>query len=171
MTDVVSYRTEKIDKLKKIAEQKNISLSQLSSDIIDDYLEFSLLVENYPMMRISKKLFSYSFSFFDDSELEKLIDFASKEANQTVKTIVSDYSLPNILLIVRTWFKYNDLKLQEFDETSSFKFVCKNENSLNWNKFITGCLLRLFKSFGYSGSLNSVEEGFFSISIVKNKSN
>jgi hypothetical protein len=40
MTDVISYRTEKIEQLKKLAQERNVSVSQLTNDIVNYYFEF-----------------------------------------------------------------------------------------------------------------------------------
>jgi hypothetical protein len=43
MTDVSTYRTERGEELRKLAEKQNISISQLTSEIINNYLEYPCL--------------------------------------------------------------------------------------------------------------------------------
>jgi len=93
MTDVLSYRTDKIEELKKLAKEKNVSLSQLSSDIIEEYLEFELLTSKYKMHRDSEKLISYIFEFLDESAMEKIIDFCTNEVVISIKTMTNDFSI------------------------------------------------------------------------------
>ena len=52
MSYAISYRTDREEQLKKIASQKNITLSQLTSDIINHFVKkssiFDEIVLKYP---------------------------------------------------------------------------------------------------------------------------
>jgi len=61
MTDVISYRTEKGEELKKLAKEKNISISQLTGDIVNYYFEFYDL-RNAKPLKASSELISFCFS-------------------------------------------------------------------------------------------------------------
>ena len=170
MTDVLSYRTDKIEQLKKLAKKGNISLSQLSSDIIDEYLQFYVLTQNYDMYRDSKETISLCFELLDESDIDKIVAFSIKGDIQSIKTIIQEYSFENITYWVRTWYKFNNFKVEEFDQGESLKFVCKNNMSENWNIMIAGNIVGIYKYFGYDGVIESKEKGLFGYKILKQKS-
>ena len=169
MTDVLSYRTDKIEELKKLAKEKNVSLSQLTSDIIEEYLEFELLTSKYKMHRDSEKLISYIFEFLDESTMEKIIDFCTNEVVISLKTMTNDFSIASILNIIKNWLKFNNLTLDEFDEDSHIKLVCNNNLSRNWNIMNATVFTKIFEHFGYSGMVDSTQNGFLSFKISKQK--
>jgi len=170
MTDVLSYRTDKIEELKKLASKRNISLSQLSSDIIEEYLEFELLTSKYKMHRDSEKLISYLYELLDESTMEKIIDFNTEEVVNSIKTMTNDFSLANILNIIKKWLKFNNLTLDEFDEDSHIKLLCNNNLSRNWNIMNATVFVKIFEHFGYSGMVDSTQNEFLAFKISKQKS-
>ena len=99
LTDVISYRTEKGDELKKLAEKQNISLSQLTSNIIDEYLQFHVITQNYDMYRESKEVISLCFELLEKVNVDKVIALHTKGAIQSIKTIIQEYSSTNALVI------------------------------------------------------------------------
>jgi len=170
MTDVLSYRTDKIEQLKKLAKEKNISLSQLSSEIIDEYLQFYALTQKFDMYRDSKEMISFCFELIDKSDLDKVVALASKGDIQTIKTMIQEYSFENITDVIRSWYQFNNFKVEEFDQDGSLKFVCKNNMSENWNTVIATELVAVYKYFGYDGVIESKEKGLFDFKILKQKS-
>ena len=170
MTEVISYRTEKLEELKKLAEARNVSLSQLSSDIIDEYLEFKELTTKYRMHRDSEKMISYVFEFLDESAIEKIINLVAEEAIDSMKTVTNDFSLVSILNLLKKWAKFNDIPIEEFSEDSYIKLVCKNNMSLNWNVMMAKGWIRLLEHFGYSSTEDFSKKQIFSIKISKQKS-
>ena len=170
MTEVISYRTEKLEELKKLAKVRNVSLSQLSSNIIDEFLEFKELTTKYRMHSDSEKLISHVFELLDESAIEKIIDAYVEEHVDTIKTVTNDFSVPSILNLAKTWTKFNDIPIEEFSEESNLKIVCKNNLSLNWNKMIAKSWIKIFENFGHSGIEDVFKEGMFSVKISKQKS-
>lgn len=164
---VVSLRTRRIKELKSLANEMEITISQLSSDIIDEYLEFKELTTKYRMHRESKKVYSYVYEFLDESAIKKVIDLSVEEAIDAIKTMTNDFSLASILNLIKKWAKFNDISIEEFSEESCFKFVCKNNMSLNWNKSSTKVFIKIFEHFGFSGTEDFFKEGMFSVKISK----
>jgi len=169
LTDVISYRTEKGDELKKLSKKKNISLSQLTSDIIDEYLLFYSMNQHYDMLRESKKVVSFCFEFLSESDIEKVSDLNAEEATQSMKMVLHEYSFENITDLLRAWFKYNKFTVEEFEMDGNLKFACKNNMSKNWNIEVSSSITKTYKNFGYASVIESQEKGLFSFKISKQK--
>ena len=170
MTDVVSYRTDKIEELKKLAQDKGVSLSQFTSDIVEEYLDFHLLTKKFKMYHVSERVISTCFELLDESDLKKLKnDVIVPEAIQSIKTMTNDFSFFNILQIILTWTRYNDLVFDMFDEKGYLKVICKNKMPKNWNIYGSELLIEIFKNFGFGGAIVSAEKGLFSIKLEKEK--
>jgi len=170
MTDVISYRTDRIEDLKKLSKEKNTSLSQISSEIIEEYLEFKNLKKQYRMHSESEKLISYVFKFLDESSLEKVIDMAADEAIRAFKISTNDFSLTNLIGLTKNWFELNDISFETYDDEFGLKLVSKNNMSENWNLMHSKGWIKIFEHFGFLGKEDYVSEGMFSIKISKQKS-
>lgn len=168
MTDVLSYRTNKIKVLKKLAKEKNISLSQLSSDIIDNYLDYAKLYSRFDPYTDSREIISMCFESIDESVLDKVLEVSSSEVSSAMKAIGVG-SFEEVADIAETFFHINSFNLDQFDKGTHIEFVTKNPMPKNWNMYTSTVLTKLFKNLGYDGVIKSVEKGFFSVKISKQK--
>ncbi len=135
MTDVISYRTEKGEKLKKLAKERDVSVSQLTNDIVDYYFEYFDLQQKMVMYKGSNEMMSFCFSLISESDILKTTDLLSKVITRYAKTITNDFSLANLIKIILNYYDYNHFKFSEFDETDHIKIVCKNSMPRTLNKY------------------------------------
>ena len=169
MTEVVSYRTEKMEQLKKLAKERNVSVSQLSGDIVNYYFEFFDLRNAIPF-KGSSEMMSFCFSLLSESDLQKTIDLASHEISRFVKTVTIDFSLDNMIKLILNYYKYNHFKFSEFDETDYIKIICNNPMSRNWNKNAVTGLSQFLNDIGIATVVDSSDDRFHSYKISKQKS-
>ena len=169
MTDVVTFRTEEMEQLKKLAKEKNVSISQLTGDIVNYYFEFYDLRNTKPL-KASSEMISFCFSLLSESDLQKTTDLVNKEITRFVKTITTDFSLANMIKIILNYYKYNHFKFSEFDETDYIKIVCENPMSRNWNKNAVTGLSRFLNDIGLATVVDSSDDRFHSYKISKQKS-
>jgi hypothetical protein len=169
MSGVISFRTDKMEELKKLAQDEGLSLSKLTAHLVEEYLDFYLLNEKYRMVHVSELVISIGFELLDESDLKKLNEAVVLEAVQSIKTMTNDFSFYKILQIILVWCRYNSLDIERFDEKGFLKLVCKNKMPKNWNIFVSRILIGIFKSFGFEGAIISVEKGLFSIKLEKEK--
>jgi hypothetical protein len=169
MTDVISYRTEKGEELKKLAKEKNSSVSHVTAEIIEEFFSFRPPFD----IIIGYKDFRDALDSFiekaDESTIKKAIEISSLEAIQIVE-LQKDDSLNTIAGIIKSFFIYNNMELREIDKDSFLKLACKNQMCKNWNVYASNIIVNIFNNFGYEGLVESIEPGFFSIRIAKQKS-
>jgi len=170
MTDAVTFRTEKMEQLKKLAKEKNVSISQLTGDIVNYYFEFNDL-RNAKPLKASSEVISFCFSLLSESDLQKTTDLVNKEITRFVKTITTDYSLENMLKLIRNYYKYNHFEFSEFDETDHIKIICNNPMSSNWNKNAVTGLSKFLNDIGLATVVDSSDDRFHSYKISKQKVN
>jgi hypothetical protein len=170
MTDVISYRTDKGEELKKLAKERNVSLSELTNDIVNYYFEFFNLRKQMGMFKGNTEMMSYCFSLISESDILKTTDLLSKVISRYVKTITTDFSLANLIKIILNYYDYNHFKYSEFDETNYIKIVCKNSMPKNWNKYAARGLSKFFSDFGFAAVEDSSEDQLHSYKISKQKS-
>ncbi len=169
MTDVITYRTEKGEELKKLAKERNVSLSQLTNDIVNYYFEFNDLRTKSNLLKQSSETISYCFSLISESDIHKATNLCSVVINRYVKTVTNDFSLANLIKIILNYYKYNDFTYSEFDEIDYIKIVCKNSMSKNWNEYLAMGLSKSLTHFGFDTVEDSAEDGIHSYKISKQK--
>ena len=167
MANVISYRTDKEEQLKKFAKQRSITLSQLTSDIVNHYLEFYELSTKLDMVRDTKKTISVCFELLDDDDLTKIGEIDTVEVIQSFKMMINDFSFEKLSELVRSWFRFSNYDLEEFDEDTHVKFVSKNKMSRNWNFHQANVFVQIYQHFGFSGSVESTEENLLVFKISK----
>lgn len=170
MTDVISYRTEKGQELKKLAKERDVSVSQLTNDIVNYYFEYLDLRQNMVMFKGSIEMMSFCFSLISESEIPKTTNLLGKVITRYVKTITNDFSLANLIKIILNYYSYNHFKFSEFDETDYIKIVCQNSMPKNWNKYAVMGLSKFFTDFGFHTVEDSSEDKLHSYKISKQKS-
>ena len=119
MKDVICYRSSNIDELRKIAKIRNVSLSTITEEIIDDYLHKNTFIKKYDSMRDGKKFIAYAFENLDPSVFEKISTIDANEFVRGVKMSMNDFSLENILSSFRGWMKLTELLLTNENQESS----------------------------------------------------
>ncbi len=169
MTDAVTYRTERMEQIKKLAKERDVSVSQLTGDIVNYYFEF-LDLRNAIPFKGSNEMISFCFSLLSESDLQKTIDLASHEISRFVKTVTIDFSLENMIKIILNYYRYNHFKFSEFDETDYIKIVCNNPMSRNWNKNAVKGLCIFLNEIGFATVEDSSDDGLHSYKISKHKS-
>jgi len=170
MTDVISYRTDKGEELKKLAKERNVSLSELTNDIVNYYFKFFNLRKKMGMFKGSTEMMSFCFSLISESDILKTTDLLSKMIARYVKTITNDFSLENLIKIFLNYYDYNHFTYSQFDETDYIKIVCKNPMTRNWNKYAARGISKFFTDFGFAAVENSSEDQLHSYKISKQKS-
>lgn len=164
---VISYRTNKDEKLKKIAFEKKMTVSQLSTNVIDNYLYEYDLVTKYDMIRDTRKMISLIFDLVSDQDMDKVLEVDSTEVVQSLKSMTTDFSFENILnLLLEKWFNLNNFKLEQFVEEEYVKFACKNTMGKNWNIHQAKVFVRIFENFGFKGNVETAEENLLLFRIM-----
>lgn len=146
---VISYRTDRINELKKVATEKDVSLSNLTSMIIDDYLEYYSLVKNFKMFCVGRKEISAVFEHLDKQAMEEIIKIATMHAYNSIKIATNEFSLEKVVSIIGKWFKYNEFDLREFHEKETIKLICKIDMSKKFNEYVSKVIENLFNKFNY----------------------
>ena len=168
MTDVVSYRTDNIDRLKELAEAKGITVSTLSSKIIEEYLNYFQRIQERKFMSMPREMMSLIYDIIDESNFDKLISFTVKWASTDLKMSFHSPNLDSIFLYIQSWFEFNGFILNRFESDDYFRYVCRHDMNKNWSEITSKILVGMFKEFGFEGLQEEIEDDFFAIKVAKN---
>ena len=169
MKDVICYRSSNVDELRKIAKIRNVSLSTITAEIIDEYLHKNKFIKKYDTMRDGRKLISSAFENLDPSVFEKLATIDADEFVRGAKMSINDFSLENILSSFRGWIDINKLKLSEFDENERIRWLCETKMGKNYNEITANAFKKALENFGFSSNVEAFSDDDFEIIFSKNK--
>ena len=169
MKDVISYRTPYLDELKKIAKIRNLSLSTITGEIIEDYLHKHQIIKKYDMFHDGRKFLSVAFDYLDPSIFDKIIEAGANEYARGAKMNMNDFSLENLLLYFREWMEINNLQLSEFDENERIRWVCRTKMGKNYNEISANIFKNVLEKFGFMCNLESHSDDGYEIVFLKKK--
>lgn len=169
MTEVVSYRLDDTEALKNLASQKGITVSTLSSKIIENYLNYYHYIENYNFIAMPRTMLSELYSHVDPDNANSIIDVATKIALSDLKLSYEEPNLSDVINYLHVWFDHNSFILKHFEKNDSFKLVCRHDMNNNWSEITAKILVEIFTRLGYKSTVLEVQDDNFSFHVEKQK--
>ena len=167
LKEVISYRTNDIDALRKIARIRNISLSTITDEIIQDYLIKYKIRSKYDMISDGRKFVATAFEHLDPSVFDEIATIDANEFVRGAKMTLNKFSLENILVSFRGWAKTNNLKLIEFDENDRIRWICETKMGKNYNEITAKAFQKVLEKFGYRTNVESYSSDVFEMIFLK----
>lgn len=169
MTEVISYRLQNSEELKNLATQKGITVSTLSSRIVEKYLDYYHYIENYNFIAMPRTMLTEMYNQLDPTKSKSIVDIGTKIALADIKLIYDDPNLLDIINYLHVWFDHNSFILKHFDKDGQFKLVCRHEMCKNWSQITAEILSQIFIRLGYDSKVTEVLEDNFSFQVDKKK--
>lgn len=169
MTEVISYRLQNTDELKNLATQKGVTVSTLSSRIIEKYLSYYHYIESYNFIAMPRTMLTEMYNQLDPTKSETIIDIGTKIALADLKLIYDNPNLIDIINYLHVWFDHNSFILKHFDKDGQYKLVCRHEMGKNWSHITAEILAQIFIRLGYNSKVIEVLEDNFSFQVEKEK--
>jgi hypothetical protein len=169
MTEVISYRLQDAEELKNLAVQKGITVSTLSSRIIEKYIDYYHHIENYNFIAMPRSMLMEIYNQVEPIKSGSIIDIGTKIALADLKLIYDDPKLLDVINYLHVWFDHNNFILKHFDKNGQYKLVCRHEMGQNWSQITSDILLQIFVRLGYTGNVIEVEDDNFSFQVNKEK--
>ena len=108
-TSSVTFRIdEKYDKaLRKLAEEKRVSLNTLVNQIFGNFVEFDLYTQKFGTMKMSTDTFRRTLSVIPEKDLALVAsNCGSEEAKEFILFKWKELNLKNVLDFIRMYFDY-----------------------------------------------------------------
>ena len=169
LKDVISYRTPYLEDLRKIAKIRNVSLSTITGEIIENYLNEHNNIIRYDLIRDGKKFISSAFQNLDPTVFEKIATIGAKEYARGAKKSINNFSLPNLLVYFRKWIEINKFTLSEFDEGERLRWILETNMGKNYNEISANIFKKALEKFGYSSNIESFTDEDYELVFLKKK--
>lgn len=169
LKDVISYRTEDLDNLKKIAKIRNVSLSTITREIIQDYFAKHEILDKYYMISDGRSFIASAFENLEPKVFDKIATIDANEFVRGAKMSMNDFSLQNLLSSFTGWVKINNLKLSEFDEEDRIRWICETKMGKNYNEITANSFKKALEIFGFVSNVESFSKDDFELVFLKKK--
>ena len=167
MKNVISYRTDHFEELKKIAKIRNVSLSTFTGEIIQDYLHNRNIIRKYDLFNDGRKFISAAFENLNPSVFDKIATIGANECARGVKMSMNHFSLENLLTYFRGYIEINNLKLSEFDENERIRWLCETQMGKNYNEICANYFKKVLEKFQFSTNIESFDNESFELIFLK----
>lgn len=167
MKDVISYRTDYLEELKKISKIRNISLSTITGEIIKDFLQNHTIIKKYDLFSDGKKFISAAFENLEPVVFDKIATIGATEFTRAAKMSMNQFSLENLLNYFSGWMELNKLKLSEFDENNRIRWICETKMGKNYNEICANCFKKVFEKFCFCANVESFTDEDFELVFLK----
>lgn len=147
-TSSITFRiNEKYDKaLRKIAEEKKISLNTLANQIFGDFVELEQYTSKFGTLKMSTDTFRRILSIIDDKDLWELaIRGGSQEAKEFILFKWKDLNPKNVTDFIKMYFEFCgygrcDMEVTEGKTSISVHHDLKEKGSLYLKHFLEGLI-------------------------------
>lgn len=167
MTEVISYRLHDSEALKNLANQKGVTVSTISSKIVENYLNYYHYIENYNFIAMPRTMLSELYAHLDPDNSKSVVDIATKIALSDLKLSYDNPNLIDVINYLHVWFDHNSFILKHFEKSDNFKLVCRHDMKENWSKITSQILVQIFSQLGYQSKVLEVQDDNFSFQVEK----
>lgn len=170
MTGIISFRTDLLEALKKLAKSKEVTVSTLTSNIVENYLNYYQSIEERNFIAMPRDMLSLIYDSLKESQFEEIIQITTEGAIRDIKLNFHVITHEIIGKYILEWFDHNGFSLKTSEVDNQIKYACSNDMGKNWNLISSKILVTIFNAFGFKGNVEDARNRFFSIKINQSKS-
>ena len=170
MTGVISYRTDLFEALKKLAKSKGVTISTLTSSIVENYLNYYQSTEERNFIAMPRDMLSLIYDSLKESQFDEIIQLTTEGAVRDIKLNFHVITHESIGKYIQAWFDHNGFSLKTLEVDNQIKYACRNDMGKNWNLITSKILVTIFDAFSFKGNVDDARNRFFSIKINERKS-
>ena len=139
-TETASFRldSKNLEKLKKEADQNNLSLNQLINQIIEDYVNFRSVAKSAGFMSIPKPVMIRMMEKFSEDDAKKVgIEHSEKDVESILCMLRNNYNVDDFLDTIEYWVKDSGFSFRHDVENGLHKYVIHHDLGKNWSWYMS----------------------------------
>jgi len=139
-TETASFRldSKKLEKLKKEAENNELSLNQLLNQIIGDYVNFRSVAKSAGFMSIPKPVMIRMMEKFSEDDAKKVgIEHSEKDVESILCMLRNNYNVDDFLDTIEYWVKDSGFSFRHDVQNGLHKYVIHHDLGKNWSWYMS----------------------------------
>jgi len=153
-SESVTFRIESkaLEKLRREAEQKDISTNTLVNKLIKDHLNWHSTAAKAGFISLRRPFVSKVIKYLPEQEIISLAEYVAKNANKDSLLLMrNDYSIKSALDLLESWIKISEYPYRH-DETSNgnnkHSYVIQHDMGIKVSIYFATLLQFLFEELG-----------------------
>ena len=139
-TETASFRldSDSLEKLRKEAEDNNLSLNQLLNQVIGNHVNFRSVAKSAGFMTIPKPVLKRIMGKFSEDETKEIgREHAEKDAESILCMLRNEFNVDDFLDTIEYWVKDADFSIRHDVENDIHKYVIQHGLCKNWSLYMS----------------------------------
>ena len=144
-TDTASFRidSDNLEKLRKEAEDNDLSLNQLLNQVIGNHVNFRSVAKSAGFMTIPKPVLKRVIGKFSEDEAKEIgREHAEKDAESILCMLRNEFNVDDFLDTVEYWVKDSDFPIRHDVKNDIHKYVIQHELGKNWSIYMSAFIIQ-----------------------------
>ena len=138
-----------LDKLRREAEQKDISVNTLVSHLIRRHIDWHSNAAKAGFVNVRRGLLIDLINRLPEKEISLIAKYiAKKETKDFVLLLRSEYNIESALDVIETWIKISGHPYRHEFSYNRHSYVIQHDMGMNWSLYMAEQYRFLFEEFG-----------------------
>jgi predicted DNA-binding protein len=171
-TETASFRldSENLEKLKKEAEENELSLNQLLNQIINNHVNFRSVAKSAGFMPMPKPVLMNIMDKLSEEEAKKIgEDHFNKDVESILCMLRNDYDVDTFLDTIEYWVKDSGFSLRHDVENDIHKYVIQHNIGKNWSWYMAEFISRTIEKMTERKVISRITDNSVAFSVDKSK--
>jgi hypothetical protein len=150
-TETIAFRLDNsvIEKLKKEAEQKAISVNTLAGHIFKQHIDWHSNAAKAGFVTVRRGLIVKLLELTSETELVKIAEYiAKKETKNFVMMLRNEYNITSALDVVEMWIRIAGYPYRHDANYSRHSYTIQHDMGKKWSLYLSEQYRFLFEDFG-----------------------
>ena len=149
-TESVTLRFHKhvLDRLRKDAQDKQISLNTLLNQIAIQHLDWHAHAAKAGFITVRKNNIMKMLEKISEREIIEIAERTARESKEFVMMLRNEYSLISALDVIETWIEIAGYSYRHEVRGSEHFFIVQHDMGIKWSLFIREIYRFVFEDFG-----------------------
>jgi predicted transcriptional regulator len=150
-SESITFRLDSaiLNKLHHEAEQKDISVNALVSQIIRSHVDWHSNAAKAGFVTVRKGLLSNLINRLPEKEISSIAEYIAKnETKDFVLLLRNEYNIESALDVIETWIKISGYPYRHDVNYNLHSYVIQHDMGKNWSLYLAELYRFLFEEFG-----------------------
>ena len=139
-TETASFRLDSnsLEKLRKEADENDLSLNQLLNQVIGNHVNFRSVAKSAGFMSIPKPVLKRIMEKFSEDEAVEIgREHAEKDAESILCMLRNEFNVDDFLDTIEYWVKDADFSIRHDTENDIHRYAIQHDLGKNWSLYMS----------------------------------
>lgn len=146
---IISFRlpTNTITEIKSEAENKNVSLNSIISNILDKYVQWDTHLKEMELFPLPKFVLQQLIDHISTNTLEKFVESFYEFIKESTLLTKNEYSFEQCMIFLQSYIDEFGFHSKHVIENSIHHYTIRHKLGIKWSVFLESLAKRIFSDF------------------------